>query len=566
MKVENETRDFLDRHQAELAPVMRRAYTSYWRAATTGSRTASDEYASAEAEIKRLHSDAGKAKRIRGWLSNGTGHDPVLRRQLTLLDLSFRGNLLSPEVIYELTGREAALERLFTTFRSTLEGENRSNNELRELLVAERSSHRRRSIWEASKQIGREAAGPLLELVRRRNQAARSLGFTDYYQMSLTLQEQDEDELFSLLEEFRVRSDEPFRQLRSGMDGELARRFGVTTGELRPWHWDDFFSQEAPAADDLDLDAFFAGVDQEQLAREFFAGVGLPVDEVLRQSDLYEREGKSQHAFCINIDREGDVRVLCNLRPTEHWTMVLLHELGHAVHDRYLDPSLPFLLRAPAHTFTTEAVAMYMGRLTRDPRWLREAAGKEIDDETARRVSRQLRTQMLVSARWMLVMAHFERALYRDPDRADLNRLWWDTVERFQLVRRPDGRQEPDWAAKIHLSNAPVYYHNYLLGEWMASQLSAHIDREVRAENGNSVAQDPAVGNFFRSELFARGASLPWNQLLQAATGEGLTPIHFVEEFVTLPISSPTSNRNPGRSSLLSSTPGSNSATTVEPR
>jgi hypothetical protein len=29
----------------------------------------------------------------------------------------------------------------------------------------------------------------------------------------------------------------------------------------------------------------------------------------------------------------------------------------------------------------------------------------------------------------------------------------------------PTGRDEPDWAAKIHLSGAPapVYYHNYLL-------------------------------------------------------------------------------------------------------
>jgi peptidyl-dipeptidase A len=82
---------------------------------------------------------------------------------------------------------------------------------------------------------------------------------------------------------------------------------------------------------------------------------------------------------------------------------------------------------------------------------------------------------MLVSARWILVMVHFERELYRDPDRADLNTLWWDLVERMQFIRRPEGRDEPDWAAKIHFSTAPVYYHNYLLGELMASQLTTYL-------------------------------------------------------------------------------------------
>ena len=80
------------------------------------------------------------------------------------------------------------------------------------------------------------------------------------------------------------------------------------------------------------------------------------------------------------------------------------------------------------------------------------------------------RASLLVFARWVLVVTHFERELYADPD-ADLDTLWWDLVERFQLVRRPEGRHAPDWAAKIHLAVVPVYYQNYLYGEMFASQL-----------------------------------------------------------------------------------------------
>jgi peptidyl-dipeptidase A len=305
----------------------------------------------------------------------------------------------------------------------------------------------------------------------------------------------------------------------------------VPVDALRPWHWEDPFSQEAPASDAVSLDAWFAGTDPAALSTEFFRGIGLPVDEVMARSDLYERDGKDQHAFCTDIDRAGDVRVLCNLRPDEYWTKVMLHELGHAVYDAYLPRELPFLLRTVSHVLTTESVAMYFGRLTRQPEWLRDVLGAEVDAREAAAVRDQLRAQMLTAARWILVMAYFERDLYRDPE-ADLNRLWWDLVERLQYVRRPDGRDEPDWAAKIHLSGAPVYYHNYLLGELMASQVSAALNRELGDRGGRSIAGEPRVGAFFRERVFDPGAKLPWNELLVHATGEPLTPRFFVDDFV----------------------------------
>ena len=91
-------------------------------------------------------------------------------------------------------------------------------------------------------------------------------------------------------------------------------------------------------------------------------------------------------------------------------------------------------------------------------------------------------------ARWVLVMTNFERGLYADPD-ADLDTLWWDLVEQFQRVRRPDGRHAPDWAAKIHLAVAPVYYQNYLYGELVASQLQATLDARA-----GGLVDEPAAG------------------------------------------------------------------------
>ena len=58
------------------------------------------------------------------------------------------------------------------------------------------------------------------------------------------------------------------------------------------------------------------------------------------------------------------------------WLGTMVHELGHAVYDLAIDPELPWLLREPAHTFTTEAIAMLHGRLVRDETFLRALRGR----------------------------------------------------------------------------------------------------------------------------------------------------------------------------------------------
>ncbi|HEX2076859.1 MAG TPA: M2 family metallopeptidase [Longimicrobium sp.] len=531
--VEAQARAFVERMTAQIAPLEHEANVAAWEAATGAGDEATDRAARARAALRGLFTDAEGARQVRGWLDSGAVGDPLLRRQLVLLNEEFIRNQLPQETIDDLVSRHADLERRFYAFRAELGGERVSNNQIMDVLRDERDSSARRAAWEASKQIGSEVAEPLRELVRRRNAAARTAGFRDAYAMDLHLQEIDEAQLFATLDALRDATDAPYRAFLDGLEREMAARFGVSADGLRPWHWEDPFAQQAPAMGEVELDGYFSAHDPVPLAAGFFAGIGLPVEGILARSDLYEREGKDQHAFCQDLDRRGDVRILCNLRPNEKWTATLLHELGHAVYDQELPPSLPFLLRQPAHTLTTESVAMYFGRLTRDPAWLREVAGAALSEGEAREIRGQSRAAMLIAARWMLVMVYFERELYRDPDRAELNRVWWELVNRLQGVRYPEARpEETEWASKIHLSLSPVYYHNYLLGELMASQVSAAVRRETGLPPERSVAGEPRVGAFFRERIFAPGASLPWNEHLAHATGEPLNPRWFVEQYV----------------------------------
>jgi peptidyl-dipeptidase A len=169
---------------------------------------------------------------------------------------------------------------------------------------------------------------------------------------------------------------------------------------------------------------------------------------------------------------------------------------------------------------------MLMGRLPRDPVWLRDVAtvtDADVDAITEALVEAQ-RAALLVFARWVLVMTNFERAFYADPE-GDLSRIWWELVSRYQLLTPPDRRGEPDWAAKIHVACAPVYYHTYLYGRLVANQLRAALERDA----GGLVGR-PEAGALLAERVFAPGQSVRWDRLIEQATGEPLTAAHLARE------------------------------------
>jgi peptidyl-dipeptidase A len=287
---------------------------------------------------------------------------------------------------------------------------------------------------------------------------------------------------------------------------------------------------------DLDLDVYYKDRDVKELAEKYYAGIGLPVDDILARSDLYDREGKYPHAFGFDVDRSGDVRILCNLQNTERWMETILHELGHAIYSKYHDRKLPWLLREPAHSFTTEAIAMFFGRLSRNVYWMQEML--DLSDEQRAKIKKvsgkYLQFQQVLVARWIMVMYNFEKQLYANPDQ-DLNTLWWDLVEKYQLIKRPPGPVDAGWASKLHFTVAPCYYHNYMLGELLASQLHNHIVHKVfklDSDQGVSYVGEKKLGDYLHEKVFGPGDLYHWNEMIKRATGEPLTPKYFVNQFI----------------------------------
>ena len=228
------------------------------------------------------------------------------------------------------------------------------------------------------------------------------------------------------------------------------------------------------------------------------------------------------------------MRVLANIVPNEYWMNTMLHELGHAVYSSKNFPhDLPYVLRTEAHILTTEGVAMMFERAAKSADWLQKMGVTVPDPEGFNQAgSKMLRNQLLIFSRWCQVMLRFEKELYANPNQ-DLNKLWWDLVEKYQLVKRPEGRSAPDYASKIHIVVSPAYYHNYMMGQLFASQVHHAIARKVlKTAPGQALyVGQTRVGEFMKKRVFAPGRTMPWNGLTKFATGEELNPKAFAADF-----------------------------------
>ena len=499
-----------------IAPLSEARNLAWWDVNVEANEENERRRAETELAYSNLLADAGLFESIAN--AREAGANGTVGRRLDLLHDLMLPHQVPASLRERIVELEAAVEARFSRHRGVVRGEEIDDVAIKRILRDSDDVDERREAWEASKTVGAAVAEDVRQLARLRNEAARALGHRDWFALSIEVSELDEAKLLETLAACDRATAEPFTRWKTALDARLAERFGCAVGELRPWHYADPFFQDAPPDGGVDLDPFFRGQDLVRLGNQTFAGIGIGVDDVLGRSDLFPRAGKCQHAFCIDLDRAGDIRVLMNATDNHDSMTTLLHELGHAVYDLGFAHDLPWLLR-DTHLVTTEATALFFGSLAGQRDWLVQVLG--VDGGEASALEAQLRAaraaELLVFTRWVLVMNGFERELYRDPD-GDLDGLWWELVSRHQLVTPPDGRRAPDWAAKIHLAIAPVYYHTYLYGSIVALQLQDALLREAGGTVGRSDA-----GRLLRERLFASGLSERWDRLVERATGSPLT-------------------------------------------
>ena len=516
---------FMRQYQEDYKKMYCESSYAWWDSMIAGSEEAFQKSSEATLAMSNYHADSKKFEEIKKLRAAAVNASPIEKRAAYIAERTFEQSQISPELNKRIVDLGSEIEQIFQTQRAVYDGREHTNNELLAMLEKETDSQKRYEIWDALKQVGELVAPKMRELAKLRNQAAKELGYDNYWEMTVSFQEFQPDELLAIFEDLDRLTAPLFNKMKNKLDGELKKKFGVDA--IMPWHYDNPFFQQAPPSASLDVNEFYQGIEKEdivEISKKYYAKLGFDVSPIIANSDLFEKEGKSQHGFCNDMNLEGDVRILCNIKPDAEWMDTQLHELGHAIYDYNLDRSLPCNIRSAAHIFTTEGVAMTFGAKARDPQWLienRNADPEKVKEVTSALQEQRLREQ-LIFCRWTLVMTFFEKALYENPDQ-DLNKLWSEMTAKYQELDPLEGRNKADWASKPHFVIAPVYYHNYMLGELYGAQLRKSLEKQA----GN----DPIkFGDLLKRKVFAPGNSLPWEEFVKESTGEPLSVRAFVDE------------------------------------
>lgn len=533
---EAEFKTLLDSYLAKFKPLSIDSETAWWDANTTGSDEAFARRKKTQDALVELHTDKAVFAKLKALKEGNQIQDPILKRELDVMYRSFLPGQANADLQKRIVTLETEVEQMFNAHRGEVDGKPLSENDIRQILSDSKDSKQCEKAWNAYMDVGKKVEPKLKELVTLRNQMAVELGFKNFFSMKMALQEIDENDLVHLFDELDKLTAKHFANVKKEIDQSRAARFGVSVDQLRPWHFGDLFFQEAPEMEGPNLDDVYKNVDLLEMAKKYYASVGTPVDDILARSDLYEKPGKSPHAFSDNLNRDQDIRVLANLKPNLYWSDTIIHELGHAIYDKYINKDVPFLLHEASSSITTEGFAMMTGSYVKKEEWLTKMlkVPPEQAASLAEAGAKHLRAEKLIFSRWAQVMVGFERGMYSNPDQ-DFGVLWWDLKAKYQMLNSPESKSRPDYAAKIHIVTHPVYYHSYMMGELFASQVQQYIaDNVAKVPDATKsvFVGRTEVGDYWKEKVFGPGDLRSWNDLTKSATGKPLSPDAFAKQWL----------------------------------
>lgn len=455
-----------------------------------------------------------------GW-ADVDGDATLTRRPALVHRALLEARATAPREIYELRNR---IDQQIVAFKPVVAGQALSRAEQREILRKDPDRVRRQSAWLALGLLAATVEKDVLELMRRRNRVAQSLGYANYPDLALSLAGLDRPMVQSLFAELAEATDVPYRAFldqaaislglaepsRVTGHGSLVTRHSSPATLLRPW--------DIPFA----VDRFVALSDapfpkSEIVATAIALADGLGLGRAARAVRV-DFADIPYGGLCFGIHPPDDVRILANPRNGHAYYSTMFHEFGHALHNCHLDPPSPILRDEPGPFNEGQACALQ--RFAADPDWLATRPG--LDHGTIAAYRRGWARTMSVRFRTLMSLATFEFAAYETLARApatdpDLTPLYRETMERYTLISWAE-IDRVGWADNPFWTSYPIYLQNYIVAEAIVSQTHAALCRKFRR-----LVANPAVGEWLAEYYWRPAATTEWPDKVANATGEPLS-------------------------------------------
>ncbi|SBS32588.1 Peptidase family M3 [Marinomonas spartinae] len=377
-----------------------------------------------------------------------------------------------------------------------------------------------------------------IELVKLRNEFARSLGFDSFFDYSVRKGERmSSDELFAILDDFEQRTRE--RNLQS------LQTLGEEKGESALLGHNFSYAYAGDAMRELDPYVPFS----QSLRRwvESFGRLNIDYSGAELTLDLLDRKGKYPNGFChapipAFYDQSkwiaGKVNFTSNAKPDQVGSgfdgiNTLFHEGGHAAHFANVKMNAPCFSQefAPTSMAYAETQSMFCDSLLNDADWLKtyakNAQSQVIPDDVIKAMVTSSQPFKAYEERSILVVPYFERALYQLSDEEltpeHITQLARDTEKRILgLTCSP----RPLLSIPHLLSDeSACAYHGYLLAHMAVYQTRAYFVSEF-----GYLSDNPQIGPLLAKHYWHCGNSQTHNETIKALTGEGFNAKYLADE------------------------------------
>lgn len=472
-----------------------------WDYYSTGEADSLEFY---EALYNELLQDPGLVSSLQVGKSVLTDEIDLRRRDLLLAQVLWGKVETAPEV----TGLRDSLAQIDQIFRPEFEGQEQSRRYVYDVYRYDSNRRRRQSAYRSWTAVGDEIADGLSRLFRVRNQLARQLGYNNFFAMVFKVYGFDVDEYRAMLNLLDSMTLKPY----TGILDRIGAKLNLDDLE----YWDLGY---AYADINGSVDRYFPADSQMVYIKQSLKAMDLNLDKLPIYFDLEAREGKSEYVFSIPIKPPHDVRVMGRQTDGLYSALLLLHEIGHAIHFSSVVQDREIFARNINGSWSEGMAAIIVG-LLREKGWLTKYG--KLPPALADSYLLALKEQTIISLRMRLTWLRFEYEAYANPNR-DINKLYWDLFEKYMRLPRHD--EIKPWASIMHFTSVPVYLQNYIYADIIAAQTLNYIH-----DNYGEMVDNPRASAFLVQNYYRFGARYRWQELLKRGTNEELTIKYYIRQ------------------------------------
>jgi hypothetical protein len=419
-----------------------------------------------------------------------------------------------------------------------------SNNKMRFIMRSHADEAVRKACFTALEKLPYDVMDKYIEVVKLRNEYARALGFSDFYEYKARIDENmSKKELFSIFEKIYRKTKYGFQNVRKLEKDKPGLR--------KPWNTAYMLAGKLSQEEDQ----YYRFEDALSYWGKTFVALGIGFAGGTIKLDLLDRKGKHHNGFChypTPVQYRNGRRIPASSGIASNTVLdqpganvrnidVLFHEGGHAA-DRLnsTQPDACINHEYPPSTVSwAETHSMFMDALYHSIEWRTRYAKNENGEaypfdlfERKLRAAHAMRPLDMMS---IIFVVFFEKEVYecRNLTKKKL----------IEIAKRLSKKYTDRSEDSISILNLPhiyswessAYYHGYGLAELGVSQWRRYFHKKF-----GYIVDNPKVGKEL-VKIWGYASLYPAKKLVKMATGKLLSPDSYIEN-VTAPIEKIISN------------------------